>query len=622
MCGFGGVINSDFNLSENEVIQIAQKVSFRGPDNTCIKLFDSSLTCQNFGIHAFFFNRLAIIDLDSRSNQPFEDNESLLLFNGEIYNYRELRNDLMSRGCIFKTTSDTEVLFWGLKEYGKKIISRLNGMFSLFFFNKITGEFIAARDRLGVKPFLFSVLENTFYFASEIDSIIRLSKRNFDISHKATNLYLSLQYIPTPFTIWNKIFKLPPGTYIESSVSELNKTPKISPVAYWDFYTSPLVPNLADNHVETLEKLLENSLQLQLQSDVPIGLFLSSGVDSSLLAAILNKEKYKENVYDFFTVGFNEVTLSDESKDAYNYISSFNNPRFNHHTLNIESKTILNSFEKIYNYVDEPFADSAILLNFCISKKAHEHVKVVLSGDGADELFWGYPRYTEWQSRINRNSRYPLLDPIRKIASSIKNKRIKNSILFRLENNPLDLYLKLVSMRYSDIDFLKDSECWWRENLDGYLEDELLPSIIDTKTYLPDCMFFKVDRASMGASIEVRVPYIDNDIIDFSRNLKIRDKSSENFSNKALLKSLLVKLAPHYKIDQVKKGFSFPLSKWLNNEWKEISYDLITKKNLEQFNLDTRLVDLLDKNFSKKQNFTYEIWYLLNLMLWKERVFK
>ncbi|MEO8582509.1 MAG: asparagine synthase (glutamine-hydrolyzing) [Flavitalea sp.] len=617
MCGFGGVINHNQPLHLPEVGRIASKVSFRGPDNCGVRILDNNLNRAESGNTALFFNRLAIIDLDSRSDQPFEDEHHLLMFNGEIYNYKELRTSLEKEGFTFHTTSDTEVLFVALRLWGKKALEKLNGMFAFFWLDKKARTFITGRDRLGIKPLYYHYGNNGFYFSSEADTIVRLLNKKPTISKDSIDMYLWMQFIPTPHSIYEDILKLPPGSVIEAAVDHLNKKP--APHIYWDAYQETLAPY--ENNNENLEEILRTSIARQLQSDVPLGLFLSSGVDSSLLGAMVNKYFATGNDVNFFTVSFNEQTQTDESKDAAAFINGFKNPHLKNHLLEVDAGYLQNHISELYNYYDEPFGDYASLLNWVISRKAREHVTVAISGDGADELFWGYSRYNKWQELQRLNS-IPLLSrAIFKGADWLplmaKNKLKKAFRHDAVERN-FDLFL-MPAFREHFKSSITSNTLWALDGIDLVKNRKDLPAIVDIKTYLADGMLYKVDRSSMATSLEVRVPYLDNKVLNFALHLELSKKSNAQYKNKAILKELLLKLAPHYDVNRPKKGFSFPLKKWLKESWKEQVNELVNSRNLLELGLDPKeFLPIINNFYEKDTNSEVEVWYLFNLALWKK----
>lgn len=614
MCGFGGVLNAASLISREKLSGIASAVSHRGPDNTGLALFEESLTVQGeSGPHAVFFNRLAIIDLDARSDQPFQDDQHLLIFNGEIYNFQEIKKELSGKGIVFKTSSDTEVLFFALKIWGQQTLLKLNGMFAFFWLDKTNKTFLLARDRTGIKPIYYKLEDGTFIFASEMDTVVRFSNRNESVSRTSVRDYLFFQYVPTPNTILENVHKLEPGHFISGSIQGLKSKNELLPSPYWDGYKDMAQPT-GNAESKDLEQLLVDSIRGQLVADVPLGLFLSSGVDSSLLTALINKH-FRGRPYDFFTVAFDRETTSDESAQALRYLKGFENPDLRHHTLTVSPGFICSRLESLYNYYDEPFGDPAALLNMAISQKAREHVTVALSGDGADELFWGYPRYGEWRRRMNSM----LPGSIRHLFKLLPRSRTKYTLMNLVEKDPIRAYLNLVSPRMfgSLAPQPEDQRLWFLEGISALKERNDLPAIIDLKTYLPDAMLYKVDRSSMAVSLEVRVPYLDNHVVARALGLSIEEKSNSKFENKAPLKNLLAKLAPQYEVHSPKRGFSFPLDLWLKKEWSTILMDHLTKENLVDVGLEPScFMKITDQYRHGNTKFTMEVWHLLNLVLW------
>lgn len=624
MCGFAGILNNPFSISKIKITAIAEKVSFRGPDSCGIRLYSDEMKPGDAGTNALFFNRLAIMDIDPRSDQPFEDERFTLSFNGEIYNYAELRSILQKIGYQFSTTSDTEVLFYALKEWKTDAVSKLNGMFAFCWIDRQERRFLLARDRMGIKPLYYSQQKKSLAFGSELDSVLRLSENQPDIDTDAIHMYLWMQSIPTPSTIVKGVFKIPPGHYINGTWDDLNCGHTIQPVAFWDAY-SPMQGSTISSRPEQLEDVLVNSLSRQLVADVPLGLFLSSGVDSSLLAALVNKHFAQSWTFDFFTVAFGEETTSDESKEAINFIQGFNNASLNSHTLSIDSRFVGDHLDQLYNYFDEPFGDPTSLLNWVISIKAREHVTVALSGDGADELFWGYKRYDQW-----KNPYLLLLEKIRidkKMAGLLQpflpDKYLQAKAQLIFEKDPLyrhfTLFLDPV-LRHLRSQPVWEQPIWAVQGVNSIRNRPDMVALLDLKTYLADAMLYKVDRASMAASLEIRVPYLDNIVIDYGLSLPIQYKSNKQFGNKAVLKQLLKQLAPHYDINRPKKGFNFPLDKWLRFDWKENVLSSITPANLTAVGLDPAIyMKIVQQYYAGDKRGSIAVWYLLNLVLWNRK---
>jgi asparagine synthase (glutamine-hydrolysing) len=358
---------------------------------------------------------------------------------------------------------------------------------------------------------------------------------------------------------------------------------------------------------------------------VPLGLFLSSGVDSSLLAAMVNKYFSKDADVNFFTVSFNESVAEDESSDAASFIHGFNNPRLRNHQLQIDAGYLQDHINDLYDFYDEPFGDYASLLNWVISSKARDYVTVAISGDGADELFWGYDRYNKWQELQKLNAFPALSNTISKGAGLFGGTAVAQKIRKTFSHDPVkrhfDLFLLPAFRTYFQNKPITSQNLWALDNIQLVKNRHDLPGILDIKTYLADAMLYKVDRSSMATSLEVRVPYLDNKVVDYALHLDLEKKSNARFRNKAILKELLQTLAPHYQINRPKKGFSFPLKLWLKKYWRDQVNDLVTPQLLIDIGLDPKyFMPVISNFYQKDSNSAVEVWYLFNLALWKKHL--
>jgi asparagine synthase (glutamine-hydrolysing) len=606
MCGFAGVINKTKKINNNQLKKLASEVDFRGPDFSGIEVYDRIFQKQDVGQIGLFHNRLAIIDLDQRSNQPFEDESYVLLYNGEIYNFEELKSDLVSKGIIFKTKSDTEVLFEGLKYYKDDFIQLLNGIFSFVFIDKLNMTALMSRDRLGIKPLYYYIDSEQIIFSSEMNTVIRLKISKNIISRESIDNYMLFQYIPTPMTMIENIYKVKPGyvynvSLLDNKLSYENK--------YWDAFKSR-----SSSNIQNLENFIYKSLKQQLVADVDVGMFLSSGIDSSLLVAMVDKY-FSDKKYKLFTVSFDKNSNSDESDDAKEFVKGFNQNNFEHVILQLDSNTIKNRLINLYDFIDEPFADSAVLLNMAISEEAKKYSSVVLSGDGADELFFGYDRYLDFIKfkNINLLKKYFYL----LVEIFIQSRRLFLSSI----TDSLELSLQLLNITYPKNKKIsqKIKKLFMYESIENINNNNEFISKIDLKSYLTDAMLYKVDRSSMANSLEVRVPFLDNEVLDFALSSTFEEKFTKKLGTKSQLKELLSKLAPHYKLYSTKKGFSFPLLEWLQNDWKDLVLEKINKENLQTLNLDSRFyINLVEEFYQGKCEYTNQIWFVLNLVLWFE----
>jgi asparagine synthase (glutamine-hydrolysing) len=609
MCGFGGVFNSKSSLNISFVEKIAFKVNFRGPDYTNVIVFDQNFSHSNVGNSALFFNRLAVIDLNARSNQPFYKDGFYLLFNGEIYNHNFLKNLLSD--VVFTTTSDTEILFHLLIKFGSEAINLLNGMFSIVFLNLNTQEVILARDRFGIKPLYYQIDEKnkSIAFGSDLDSVIRLGNfDNFSFNLNALKDFWEFNYTVTPYTLLPNVNKLEPGKILKYNLNSGN----YSKIKYYEIYSNESY----DYTVDDIEVALIKSIELQLVADVEVGIFLSSGVDSSLLLSLIS-EKFPTRKIKVFTVQFDDNYVENENNDAVNFLKKLNNKNIEHIQLKIVVKDIIKTLKEIYRYFDEPISDPAIILNYLISKEARKHVTVVLSGDGADELFWGYDRYNFMSSSLLRFGQfiYKNLFFDYFLPNFVKRKLWP----LRISKFPILQYLRSISnKRYNFSHPINSTHYYWfYEELINVEQSLKLKSFIDLKLYLVDGMLAKVDKTSMANSIEIRVPYLDNDLTKLAIHSKLSLLKDNTYSTKSPLKKILKKYHPDFKIHKYKKGFSFPKKLWLKSEMKDFVYNVFNIANYTQFGLDEiKTKRLVDDYFSGNSTLENEIWMLMNLFLW------
>lgn len=604
MCGFGGVIGQK-EIGVSQIRYISSQVSFRGPDYTGVKVYNSSFeVSQDRGTVGLFHNRLSIIDLDKRSNQPFEDENHILLFNGEIYNFLELKNELNSKGYCFKTKSDTEVLFVALKYWGNAAIEKLNGMFAFAFIDKKNKNIILARDRLGIKPVFYKITEKNIFFASEADSIIRMLGKMPSVDQHSVAQCSILQYVPGNKSIWTGISKVEPGTYLNIEINESINT-KYTIKKYWDAY------DIAHKNIEhiDLKSLITNVIREQIVADVPVGVSLSSGVDSSLLAALIHN-KCGNNAVKYYTVGFSDGYENDETLNAKKFLDAMGVDDASFYKLKINSQEVKNLWQDIYKFVDEPFGDQAILLNWAISKEASKHVKVMLSGDGADEIFAGYERYRTW-THFNKFSNST--ESIMRMAGTILNHK---GLMMRSYPNQIVRYFLMLDPGFNSANEIRHIFTDYIDNLhmDVLQQREDFPRLIDIKSYLPGAMLFKVDRASMASGLEVRVPFLDNRIVETGLS------SVSYSSNKPLkwrLKNILCELAPHYDFAAPKRGLSLPLFKWMRESWRSMIYDIYHEGDFEELGFDKKKsINMLNTFFSGNDSVGYYLWIQANIIMW------
>ncbi|MCX7549507.1 asparagine synthase (glutamine-hydrolyzing) [Xanthomarina sp. F2636L] len=568
MCGIYG---STIAYNNAQIKEKLERSKFRGPDK---------LKFEHFGKdnHVIFgHNRLAIIDLDERSNQPFTYRETIhLVFNGEIYNFMDIKNTLTEKGYKFNTTSDTEVICAAYLEYGEDCVNHFNGMFAFVIFDQTKNTFFGARDRLGQKPFYYYQNGKDFEFASQL-SVVQLYNENLSISKKAISLYLAWGVIPDPYSIFNEIKKLPAG---HSFTFDLN-TNKFKEKAYWDidYQGKKQFKGSFDEAVNILDTTLKDAVKIRLFADVPVGIFLSGGVDSSVIAALATKSTNSK--VKTFSVKFNEKGF-DESVYAQQVADHLET---DHHVIECnyeEGKELIKNFCHFY---DEPFSDSSAIPSMLLAKHTREKVTVALSGDAGDESFIGYHRY-EWIKKGQKINMLPLF--FRKICASIlrlsSNYRMKIIAKAMTYKNTNDVYL--ASMTNLDFTWIDSQTDFYDLEEVKYLKHKkknIFERItdFDLKSYLIWDINTKVDRATMAFSLEARAPLLDYRVVEFARSLPTSFKFKGK-NQKRILKEVLYQYVPKHIFDRPKSGFSMPFSEWFKTDLKSYVLEELSDENLKE----------------------------------------
>lgn len=649
MCGITGFITTSNNynpdLYSNKLISMMNSLNHRGPDS-------KNFIIDNESFLGLAHTRLSIQDLSINGNQPMESfsKKYMIIFNGEIYNHFELRKyiDAQSNNIIkWRGTSDTETLINAFEVLGiDKLLKNLKGMFAFAIWNKKNSELYLVRDSIGEKPLYYGNINNEFAFASEIKTLNYFFNSKLQIDMDALSAFMSLMYVPSPLSIYKYVNKLEPGYYLK--VSKKNNIINLNKYKWFNldkFRNKKLINNEFDlnENLNKFDNILTKAIESQLISDVPIGTFLSGGIDSSIITSIISK-KLSKNI-STFTIGFEEK-IFDESKYAKeiaNYLGT------NHNELIINEKIALNEVPSILSNNDEPFADSSIIPTKILSRFTSEKIKVVLSGDGGDELFGGYNRYVliDKISKIFFNIPSNLKNIIVKIILSIPNTgydMINNNInkLFNLKKfehigdkihkvgrklinskNLDELYINLLIEWDNDDNLFKDKTNSIKLNyLRNYTQfktnDKIYNmSYFDTKTYLPDDILCKVDRSSMSYGLETRAPFLDLDVVKFAYNLPSSAKVQKN-KNKIFLRKYLQMYLSNQLIDRPKMGFGIPIQGWLNGPLKEYTFDLLTSQNIKESNyFEIKTINkLLDEHYNKNRNWSFKIWALLTFESW------
>lgn len=619
MCAISGIIGK-FGEAVDELLlrTISDRMELRGPDNGNIYID------ENVGLA---HRRLSIIDL-STGNQPMRIGEDVVIvYNGECYNFKELREKLVSIGHVFQTTSDTEVVARCYLEYGiEGCLSRLEGMFAFAIYDKQRKKVYIARDRYGEKPLYYYEDDHAFYFASELKAFTP-SLDIYSIDETALNLFLTLSYIPAPYTIYKGIHKLQQGCYLEFDEQcnyELHQ--HYSPVG-------EIKNNEPLNYIDAIEKLkilLTDSVKQRMVSDVPMGAFLSGGVDSSIICCLM--ASLSDNPINTFSIGFDERDY-DESGRAETVAKHIGS---NHRKFILHYNDVLDILDDIIAYYDEPFGDSSAIPSYYVAKLAHEDVKVVLTGDCADELFGGYEKYLA-QYYSEKYQKLPKLvrKGFEKIVNAVPLNDYTNNGLRKAKkviqysnDTGLDLYYDMLCLGFNDkeranllkpefyTDIKKNYEDFYNSlsNTTTYLQREQL---IDVYRVQEGQMFPKVDRACMHNSLENRAPFIDGGIVEFALNLPDKYKIEGN-NKKKILKDAFRDILPKETLEFSKRGFGVPVDHWFRNELKKELMSLLNRELIKEqgiFNYDY-IAKLLKEHISGKENHKGMLWNLFVFQKW------
>jgi asparagine synthase (glutamine-hydrolysing) len=624
VCGITGFWDFRKITTKADLRQMTDTLTHRGPDDSGL-FFDPK---HGVGLG---HRRLAIIDLSPQAKQPMgNDSGSIwITFNGEIYNYREIRKELIHKGHQFRTNSDTEVILRSYEQWGIGCISRFRGMFAFALWDINHNKLFLVRDRLGVKPLYYYWDGHLLLFASELKALEAYDGFKWELNLQSLTLYLRFGYVPSPQCIYTNTYKVRPGCYIEVSSDG-----SLSEVCYWnlfEFSKASLIEKSETEIEQELVSILCEAFSYRLVSDVPIGIFLSGGTDSSLVAAILKCELGKS--LQALTVGFNEAE-KDESLWARAVARHLG---MEHTEVRCSLREALDIVPKLSEIYDEPFSDNSAIPTYLICKTARDHVKVVLSGDGGDEFFCGYNFYTEfsayWEKKV---SIVPA--PLRGILSGLI-MSVPNSVLGSAKS--IDKTNRFASiLRASDFleAFALSRGIWSQKDinhlvpgieptnpLDGFPKIDLDPitamMLFDAKIYLPDDLLVKVDRASMAVGLEAREPLLDHKLVEYALSLPLKYKYS-NRTTKYILKRILYKYLPRDLVDRPKRGFGAPLEQWLlNGSLRSLVLDYLNPRRIREQGIFS--VDYIQKTVNDFQQGIWvnpnKIWNLLAFELWYEK---
>lgn len=640
MCGITGYWGREAP-STNVLELMANRIASRGPD-------DSGLWIDMEQGLALAHRRLSILDLSPAGHQPMLSpcQRYVLVYNGEIYNHLDIRSELEAAGAAFnwRGHSDTETLlaaicYWGVSE----TLKRLNGMFAFALWDSFERAVYLARDRMGEKPLYYGISGSTFLFGSELKSLTTHPEWKGDVDRDALALYMRYKYVPSPKSIYVGIHKLPPATYlvVRDQGREVG-----SPVNYWplnEIAEQGIISakEFTGNVIDELEPLLSDSIQRRMVADVPLGVFLSGGYDSTIITALMQANSSEP--VNTFSIGFEEASFNEaeDAKGIANYLGT------QHTELYVTPQDALDVIPMLPDIYDEPFAGSSQIPTFLVSQMASQHVRVALSGDGGDELFGGYNRHVAGPGIWRRLNKVPL--PLRRvIAGTLQGvsagERVFGQYLprrFRLPQLEVKLEkLSSAARMGSGVDFYKDLVSLWKDPAQVVLGANEPKTLLDLPQkwpetsnlrelmmfwdmgmYLPDEILTKVDRASMAVGLEARAPLLDHRLVEFAWRVPTEYKVRGG-KGKWLLRELLYKHVPREMMERPKKGFAVPIGDWLRGPLREWAEELLNEKRMQdQGFFDTRLIrSAWQDHLDGKGGYQYQIWTVLMFQAWLESI--
>lgn len=620
MCGIAG-----FTLFHNQVGNLStlkamsDAILHRGPDAGAEYLDSRIALCHR---------RLSIIDLSAAGTQPMHSwcENFIIVFNGEIYNFKELKQELIQLGHQFNSQTDTEVILALYKEFGVKLLDKINGMFAFALWDKEQQTLFIARDRIGKKPLYYSVMNQELLFASELKSLLRMPNISKEIRTDAVYDFFAYQYVPDPKTIFKNIYKLEPGHYLLFDKSGLTKQ------QYWDISFATQSKNSLQQNTQLLKEKLSACTKSRMIADVPLGAFLSGGVDSSAIVALMSKNS--EKAPTTCSIGFNQDEF-DETEYAQQVATQY---QTNHFQFKVGDNA-LDQLEHIVKFFDEPFADPSLVPTYYVAKLAREKVTVALAGDGGDEVFAGYEKYkidaieNKLRNAIPTFVRHKIFPGTAKAFKKINNSLCQkaSSLLYSLSLEP-DQAFYVTNAQITDNQWSKLANQQTKNELGSYHPAKIstdfynqcdgldhLAKILytDLKTYLPGDILVKVDRMSMANSLEVRAPILDYKIIEFAATLPAESKFKDD-EKKYILKQAFQGELSDDILYRKKMGFSPPLANWLRNELKDLASEKLLNRSqglVNYFNLDV-IKKYWQAHQDQSKDHSSLLWSMLMFQLW------
>jgi len=627
MCGISGYFSVKNSFNEDDARMMADTLNHRGP------------YYKGFFFHnhlGFAHNRLRIIDLSERGKQPMHsaNDRYVIIYNGEVYNFNEIASQLKSKesgtGFTFNSATDTEVILETFALYGTAFIEQLNGMFAFAIYDKKLEDLYVYRDRIGIKPLYYYWDGVDFVFASEIKALKALKKLNLKLNYLVIPQYLNLGYIPSPNSIYQNVYKLESGCFLKINKNGISKN------KYWALNNTLSSEVIKDEKkaIIFISELLTSSVQYQLKSDVPFGVFLSGGIDSSLIAA--NAAKLSGTKINTFSIGLENEIYNEAiySRKIANYLNT------NHNEFIVKVDDAINVLDDFSMAYDEPMGDSSGIPTLLISKLVKQFATVTLSGEGGDELFHGYGAY-KWAKRFDDIFVYHSRFLIAKILNNFSDSRHKraailfqipskeyfhshiysqeqyhfsaNEIPFLLQKDSFSSHLVEESIKYTDTVYNSNFKFLEKERKFYPQEKQAL---YDVSFSLPDNLLAKIDGGSMNYSVETRTPYLDHRLLEKAINISSSLKNKK--TTKYILKEILYQHIPPSYFNRPKKGFSIPLNIWLKNEMYFLINDFLNQDVIEQVGLvNFDYVNKLIYRFNKGEDYLYQrLWLLINLHKW------
>lgn len=632
MCGICGFNSENAGLLK----KMMSAIRHRGPDQSG-KFFDKGVSLGHV--------RLSIIDLSEKGRQPIfnEDKSACIVFNGEIYNFHSIKKDLIEKGHKFSSGTDTEAIIHAYEAYGFDCVNKFNGDFAFAIYDSSKKIIFLARDRLGIKPLYYYFRKEKkgakFVFASEIKAILEDDEIKRSVNACALNDYILLRYVPGKETMFENIFRLLSGHYLVFHTD----SGKMEEKKYWDIepHAKDMICGSEDFFSRQVASLFESAVKRRLMSDVPLGVYLSGGIDSSsvvAMMALLNKKNNVSEPIKTFSVGFEHDRIGNELDYARKVSEHFGTE---HEEILIQPE-VIKELPKMVWHLDEPIADPAIVPNFILSRNAKKKVTVILTGDGADELFAGYDQYKFFVMgekmkhlpsslaaavpKIAKNLPKVLLDRIYKYSTSTGEEMFNRSekFLALIRNNKSRAYTEIISTFDEDekAELLKkniptDYDALNRQYFSGRADILSEATYFDTKNYLPEDLLMKPDKMCMAHAIEARVPFLDHELVEFSfripSNLKLN-----GFTTKYIMKKAFSKILPREIIHRRKQPFQVPIDRWIEKEFKEVFLGMADRKMMKEY-FDARQIEKIFDNYNTSKLFyARQLWALLIFQTWHD----